>query len=235
MEDLRPNDERAKYAIVLIWIVLFVELVSIVSSYFQYDLLQKVNQGVTFSDESLEQNDLREQVIGIVLILIRIVSAITFIRWFRRAYFNLHLRVTNLAHPENSAAGSWFMPFVSLYRPFQIMKEMYQETQKLLIQKGSDSHKNLNSETLNWWWTLWIISTIIGSILFQYSKRADTIDELTFVTLTSIVEGIIEIPLAIITVKIIKNYNEVEPLLQDVLEGEEQLIGQHLIKENNLE
>lgn len=40
MGKLKPNGQRAKNAITLIWIVLALEIVSLISGYFQYDLLQ---------------------------------------------------------------------------------------------------------------------------------------------------------------------------------------------------
>jgi hypothetical protein len=36
---LKPNEDNAKYAIIMIWIVTALELVSLVSGYFQYNLL----------------------------------------------------------------------------------------------------------------------------------------------------------------------------------------------------
>ena len=45
MESLRPNEQRAKNAIFWIWIVLALEIVNLISSYMQYDLLQTVANG----------------------------------------------------------------------------------------------------------------------------------------------------------------------------------------------
>ncbi len=56
--------------------------------------------------------------------------------WFRRAYFNLHQKVSYLSHSEGWAAGSWFVPIVNLYRPYQIMKEIYVETKELFTKRG---------------------------------------------------------------------------------------------------
>jgi hypothetical protein len=221
MENLKPNGQRAKNAITLIWIVFALQIISLISGYFQYDLLQTAANGGEISTESATANDTRQQMIGIIYLIAYVISAITFIQWFRRAYFNLHLRVNYLSQTEGWAAGSWFVPIVSLYRPYQIMKELYQETKELLIKKGFSINYNFASGSLGWWWTLWIINNIIGQFVFRYSMKAESIDELTTSTIASMVGDIIGIPLALITVKVIKDYSNIEPLLTEIKDEEE--------------
>jgi hypothetical protein len=212
MEKMRPNGQRAKIAMMLIWTVLTIEIISILSDYLQYDLLQTVANGGQISTETATGNDLRQKIIAIIYLVTYIISGITFIRWFRRAYFNLHLKAETLSFTEGWAAGCWFVPFISLYRPKQIMKELYVETQNLLTTKQENSMVNLNTQFIRWWWALWLIASFLGQFVFRYSQKAETLEELTTVTIVSIIASIIGIPLALITVKIIKDYAEIEPL-----------------------
>lgn len=221
MENLRPNTQRAKNAITLIWIVLALEIGSLISGYFQYHLLQTVASGGEISTEEATANDTREQIIGILYLIAFVISTVTFIQWFRRAYFNLHLKVNHLSHSEGWAAGSWFVPVVSLYRPYQIMKELYQETKELLIKKGLSVNGNFTTGSLGWWWTLWIINNIIGQFVFRYATKAESIDELIISTNASIIDSIVGIPLALITIKVIKDYASIEPLLIEIKDEEE--------------
>ena len=221
MENLKPNGQRAKNAITLIWIVLALDIVSLISGYFQYDLLQTAANGGKISIETAIANDTREQIIGIIHFIAFVISAVTFIQWFRRAYYNLHLRVNHLSHTEGWAAGSWFVPIVNLYRPYQIMKELYQETKELLTKKGLSINENFTTGYLGWWWTLWIINGIIGRFVFNYSMKAESIDEWTIITVASMVGNVVGIPLALITVKVIKDYSKVELLLREIKDEEE--------------
>jgi hypothetical protein len=221
MEQLRPNGQRAKNAITLIWIVLALEIVALISEYFQYDLLQTVANGGEISVEEADANDIREQIISIVYLIVFIISALTFIQWFRRAYFNLHLKVNHLEQTEGWAAGSWFVPFVNLYRPYQIMKELYVETKNILVKKGLSVSNNFTTSYLGWWWALWIIDNIIGQFVFRYSLRAEEVDEFIIITIASMIENIVSIPLAFLAMKVIKDYAAVEPMLFEIKEGEE--------------
>ena len=221
MENLRPNEQRAKNAIILIWIVLALEIVNLISSYMQYDLLQTVANGGFISDEAAAANDTRESMVGIIYFLAYLISGITFIMWFRRAYFNLHQKVSYLAHSEGWAAGSWFVPIISLYRPYQIMKEIYIETKEFLNKKGLSEQVDYTTNYLGWWWTLFIISAFIGNFIFRFAfKNAETVDDYMLLTIVQMFSNILGIPLAILTVKIIKDYSKVEPLLTQINDEE---------------
>jgi hypothetical protein len=214
---LKPNEDRAKFAIGLIWVVLILDILSLISGYLQYDLLQTFASGGEISNETIESNDSREQIIGLFYLIAYIISAVTFILWFRRAYFNLHQKINHLSHSEGWAAGSWFVPFISLYRPYQIMKELYQETTDLLKRNNIRVNSNFTTSLLGWWWGLWLLSNAIGQFVFRYSNNAVTIDELTTSTIASMIGNLVSIPLALITVKVIQDYAEVEPYLDKII------------------
>ena len=84
--NLRPNEQRAKNAIMLIWIVLGLEVVLFISSNFQLELLNRMAIGSNYTMEEATANDTREGILGMVYLITFIVSAVMFIKWFRRAY-----------------------------------------------------------------------------------------------------------------------------------------------------
>lgn len=217
MQDLRPNAERAKNATLLIWIVLAMEIVSFISGFFQFILLQNGANGEGISIEDATSNDLREQIIGVISLIAYIISAVTFIMWFRRAYFNLHLRVNNLSESEGWAAGSWFVPIISLYRPYHIMVEMFDATKFYLKRNEIEPEEKTANVSLGLWWTLWIINNLLGQFIWRYSLKAETIDELTITTVASMVSNVIGVPLALVTIKMIKEYSRSELLMTKVV------------------
>ncbi|TLX72865.1 DUF4328 domain-containing protein [Labilibacter sediminis] len=199
----------------LVWIVLAFEVILLISNYMQFSLLDGVADGKEITMDEATANDGRVQFISLVYLLVFIASGITFIMWFRRAYFNLGQKVNHLSQTDGWAAGAWFVPFINLYRPYQMMKELYIETKEYLIKTGATVSEKFTTGSLGIWWTLWIISGIIGQVVFRLSMRAETIDEMLFMTTLEMAENIIAIPLAIVTVKMIKDYSDVEELLQD--------------------
>lgn len=213
MDELRPNDQRAKNAIILIWVVLAWEIVSFISAYFQFDLLQEILNGREISDATVTANDIRVQVTYVLYVIIYIISAVMFIMWFRRAYYNLHLEVKNLSYKEGWAAGGWFVPIANLFLPYKIMKELYIETQKLRTRYQIDFNKKLVTTFMGWWWTIWIINRFFLQFLNQYARREETIHEIIYSTMGTMVSNIIGIPLALLAIKVIKDYAEAEKIL----------------------
>jgi hypothetical protein len=213
MENLKPNEKRAKNAIILIWIMLAFDIISFISGYFQYNLLQSAANGVEISIETANSNDLREQIIGITNLIVFFISAITFILWFRRAYYNLHLKLSFLSYREEWAVYAWFIPFISLYRPHQIMKELYHETKRYLTKKGLGLDLTLSSHILGLWWALWIINNFVGQFILRYSLKAETLDQISTVTIASMISNVIGIPLSLITIKVIRDYSKMEQYL----------------------
>lgn len=215
MERLRPNGQRAKIALTLVWIVFGLEILALFSGIFQYNLLQKAANGELVTSQMANANDIRQQVIGIIYLVAFIVSGIVFINWFRRAYYNLHLSTTHVSHSEGWAAGAWFVPIINLYRPYQIMKELYTKTSELIEERGVSFYGDLNVGALNIWWTLWIISGIMGQIEFRYTRHANTIEEISISTIISIIGNVLGVVLALITIKVIKEYSNAETVLAE--------------------
>lgn len=210
---LKPNEQRSKTVLSFIWIVLILEIFSLASSGLQYNLLRKASEGVEITYEVINANDFREQVISIIYLIAFIISGITFIMWFRRAYFNLHLKVNHLSYKEEWAARSWFIPFVNLYQPYQIMKELYTETKNYLVNEGNSIRFELTTSLLGFWWTLWIVNGIIGQIIFRLSSNADTMPKLLTTTTLSLISSVIGLGLAIVTIRVIKEYSKLEGFL----------------------
>ncbi len=208
---IKPNSQRAKNAIILIWCVMILDFTSLVSSYLQYDLLATVDAGGFISEGTAELNDNRELIIGLLYSITSIISIITFIQWFRRGYYNLNIR-KNCAHSEGWAAGSWFVPIISLFRPYQIMKEMWIETSKMIADKTSDTLKS-STVVIGTWWTLWIITNYVSNYALKSGLKGETLSDYMNSTIADIVTSILSIPLAYITIVMIKHYAHKEQQL----------------------
>jgi hypothetical protein len=200
---VRDNSKRAKTAQILIWLVIIAESISIISSYFQYDMLSKIKGFQFISDSEANANDLREQAVGAVYLVIYIISGITFIQWFRRAYYNLMQR-TNCNTTDGWAAGGWFVPIMNWFKPYQMMNELWTKTGALL--KKND----VSTSILGIWWTLWIVTSIASNAVNRIALRANDVDTFIYTTLADIAISIVHIPAGYIAIMIIKKYNTME-------------------------
>lgn len=186
----------------------------------QYNMLTAAGRGENLSMEAAEANDLRQQVVAIIYLLIFILSGVMFISWFRRAYANLHKRVSGLEHQEVHAAWCWFIPILNLFRPYQIMMELYRRTDQYLSERRPDYQPALDYQKVGWWWGFWVLSSILGQIVFRTSIRAEDIDSLTMVTVLNMVASAANMAAAFLAVQAVKGYASREPLLRDMTEEE---------------
>lgn len=222
---LRPNAQRANIAISLLYSALAIKVLSLVSEFFQYSLLLAANNGEGITPDAAEANDTRQLAIQVIFIIVYIISGVTFIRWFRRAYYNLGQHVKNLTYSNGWAAGAWFVPFLSLFAPFQIMNELWSHANRLLIQKDNDNDtnitKNKNSNAIVvLWWITWVITQITGVVLSQYSKDCETIDELIKSTEISMFLSVTTIISAAIAAAMVRRYADMEKRLFEIIEVE---------------
>ncbi|MDP2385328.1 MAG: DUF4328 domain-containing protein [Bacteroidota bacterium] len=206
MELLRPNQQRAKLAILLVWAVFGIKMIALISDVMQYSLLKSMANGELVTEPEKIANDMREAIISLFYLVIFIGSIITFIQWFRRAYFNLGLLSNNLSTTDGWASGAWFIPIMSLYRPYQMMKEMFIVTNLILKTKVEGYRSMPSVKTVGVWWTFWIISNILGNIVVRIQLNATAVDGMMTATLCQIILGFFYLPLTLITVRLIKEY-----------------------------
>jgi len=225
MTSLRKNTDRAKLAVVMLSVMVGLDVLSAISSFMQYQLLSDFRDGVVFSEADGAANDLRESIIGAVYTLFYIVTVVVFIQWFRRAYFNLHLRTQNLRHSEGWAAGAWFIPIFNLYAPVQIMMDLYKASRNVLRKAGFTEELDLPTNLVSIWWALWVLGSIMSNINTRM-VLSENLDSLVNGSMIAVFAHLLSLGAAITLIFVIQKYAKVEPLLSD-LRSEIDSIGQN--------
>lgn len=215
MRNLKPNDRRAKNAISMIWAVLAMGLITTIFNLIDEIYMVDANYS-TVDYRIMTAFYYGMSASGILYTMIYLVSAVIFIMWFRRAYNNLHEMRSGLTYTEGWAAGAWFVPIMNLYVPYRIMKELYTGTNTLLSQNLETCTTRLKTNYLVWWWALWLITGFFGQISFRayWNGHAD------IGLPADIISTLLMIPLAVVTVIVIKDYAEIEPLLYETYQGD---------------
>lgn len=228
MDELRPNSQRAKKAIALIWVVMITCVITLILEIIQllvsYEIIPEeyISENTSFIIASIAGYT------AILTFLALITSAITFIQWFRRAYYNLEKKMNKLEYSNGWAAGAWFIPIINLFVPYRIMKELYIKTDQYLLLNSKEPYtERLKTDYVKGWWTIWIFSLIFGSISFRIEWSFSSIDTGSNLFL-SVINSAIETTLCIITIIIIEDYNKAEKLLFETEEKEDSSIEKAL-------
>ena len=216
-KDLSPkieiwdNSKRAKNLIIIFWVLTGLTLIGIISGYFELQLLKNAQIGIYASESEANASDLRQGIIGIAQTGIYIASIVLFLNWFRRAYGNLHrFGINYLKHKESMAVWAWFIPIIFLFRPVQIMNEIWNETQEKI--KKFDSIYN-GGLIIGLWWTLFIISNFIGRYVMKTAFKDETIEQLIEGSQAMLISDVLQIPEALLVILIVFQLSKMETKL----------------------
>jgi hypothetical protein len=165
-------------------------LVSLFSAWLQFELLSRGS----FSQSEGQANDTRQQIIGLVYLLIYVITVIVFAMWIFRANHNVRaLGAQDMRITPGWAVGYFFVPIVNLWRPYQAMKDLWRASKS-----PTAWHDISPSSILGLWWTLWIASNVLGQASFRASMGVHDISSLQAATITGMISDVVDVALCIV-------------------------------------
>ena len=205
-ETFRPTEGIAKFIIVLFYVLIGLQLVSIGSTYMQVQLLQGAAVG-DMTDEAADANDMRQLAIGVVILVAVITLAISYIIWLRRSYRNqTALGAQGLKYSPGWATAYWFIPILNLFRPYQVTKELYQTSDP--ASDGSNWSYLPTAPLLGWWWAAWVISGIADRVSSRMVGGEPTIEQLLRSSWADIVTSVLAIIAAVLALMVVRVITE---------------------------
>ncbi len=211
------NNQKAKYAIAMIWVIIILKILSLIIE----TPLFLLNENI-LSTDNIDQNiilvvDSISSYTALLTLAASIISIITFIRWFKQAYYNIELRVGKLKYSNSWTIAGWFIPIVNLFIPYEMMKDLYTKTDQYLLCHSMEPYtERLKNNYVNGWWTLWIIFLIINYWSMKIQWSSITIETLSNSNnLLSIINTILLIVLGMTTIIVIEDYSKAEKLLAE--------------------
>jgi hypothetical protein len=188
-------------------------VVSFFSGYLQSELINKFLNGGFIKLAEARANDNRELLIGRIQFAFIIIGIIIFLMWIYRANKNLHAFDNPvLKFSPGWTVGWFFIPFASLWKPYQAVSE---------ISKASDP--NINPALSNvddlptpaivvLWWAFFLFSNFVSQISFRLLLHKATATELLTSTYAYMVSDVINLTGIIITVFMVKKISESQEL-----------------------
>jgi uncharacterized protein DUF4328 len=188
-------------------------VIAIVSGYMQLELLQAMDLGAFESQEAMEAaaeaNDTRQQIVGIFQFVVFITAGVLSLKWIHRACFNARVRAKYMQFTPGWAVGWYFIPIANFWKPYQAMKEIWENT-------AEQANKSMaeGAWLLGWWWTFWIVSNIFANAAFRMSLRAETIDSLLSSTRMMLASDLVDIPLTFLFIQIVRKVSSAQEILR---------------------
>jgi hypothetical protein len=211
-------DRRARLVRAFLVVLLIVLAAKLASSLLQLRLLAQVEEGMLLTEQQIAANDTREQVLGVsVLVAFGAVAAV-FLWWKVAAYRLLSAFVPfGTEHTPGWAAGAYFVPILNLFRPYQIMREIWdgsEHTAPTLEQEG-DSHTLLGI-----WWALWLLSGFAGRLSNRLFGDAQTVEQFQTATAVNVAVTVLFLASAVAALLVVQCVNGRQQAQgEDVLTG----------------
>lgn len=209
-----PLADRARVAIALIAVVMLAALGSLWADVQQLDLLNKAASGERFSLAEAQDADDRVATTALIYTIASVIAAITFLLWYSRAYRNIQaMGVVRPRWGRKWAVAYWFIPIVNLFRPKQVMNDIWRGSDPRLSVRTVEVHQQPVSPLLHWWWAGWLVSGWIANFAIRRSFATETPtldsfrDEATAYVVTDVADVVVGV-LAILVIRRITDRQE---------------------------
>lgn len=203
---VHSNEQKGKKVILSFKINMLLSLLILGSIIWQYMIIQEFPNNHPIPIEILSTPEQIQNIIHVGVLLSTITCCIIFLLWFKREYHNLHAINPKLKYKEAWAIWSWFIPIINLWRPYQIMKEIYihaTTTEKKEIHP--EEEEIITTPVIDLWWLLWLASNVLSQVNNRLPET--TIDQLKSAHILSILTFGILIIDAMLLIKIINKIN----------------------------
>jgi uncharacterized protein DUF4328 len=181
-----PLASRASWAKKLLLVAGVVDALAVVTGLASYRLADRAASGsATF--EQFNAAEARHDLVILTQMVVYLVAAVVFIRWFHRAYANLPaVGIEGLRHSSGWAIGAWFVPIASLFWPKQIADEIWRGSDPSLEADPGRSWREGNVPVFfGVWWLAFITSSLLVAAGSELWGGAETYSD---VKLAAVVE-----------------------------------------------
>ena len=162
--DIKPHAKLTGTLRILLKITIGVTAVAVLAGFYDFYSYSTLPSDVD-ANEIMLPCDAVTGIVGLVQLILAIITGITFLRWIYRSNKNLRaLSGESMTFTPGWSVGWYFIPIATLWKPYQVMKEIW-----------NTSHKSNTTDhsVVGWWWALWLISNFLGRLAFKLVMRAD--------------------------------------------------------------
>ncbi|MEU4086106.1 DUF4328 domain-containing protein [Streptomyces aureus] len=191
----------------LLALVVVADLFAVWTDYKQYDVASAFvgafPGGLAGGGESLssllrraEEADSLTVAAGWVQVGVLVVTAAVFLIWFRRVRINAEVFFP-YGHTWSRAwvIGSWFVPILNLWRPRQIMTEIWDASRPA----GTASRLGL----VNTWWAFVLAEKVIGRLVLSAIRDGETPQGLRNAAVEVMILDILDIVAAVLAILVV--------------------------------
>lgn len=213
LEGFKDPANLTNWLKIFLYLTIIISVIALFSDFLEFQLINAFKQAVYTSQAravaDAEASAARQQLIGIIQFGTFVVTGILFLKWIYRANYNARrLGASGMKFTPGWSIGWYFVPIVSLWKPYQAMKEIWKASKNPI-----DWQNQHGNAILPWWWFFWIVSNFVGCVSFRLSLRAliaEELNELLSACVVTLFSDVLQIALAIIAINMIRQIHEMQ-------------------------
>jgi hypothetical protein len=152
--------------------------------------------------------------VALLQLVVFIVTVVAFLLWMHRAYRNLPaLGAVRLDTTPGWAVCFFFIPFVNLIKPFQVVREIWHESMHGGEAQGNFGGVSPRSGTpalVGWWWAFWIVANIVARVSDRATEMTGTIDGMLLASRLVIASNALFIVAALLAIMVVRRIDEMQ-------------------------
>jgi len=174
--------------------------IALMSDFMQLNMIENIDR---ITVEAAEANDKRVNIVDWTHIIVGIMAWITVLVWKYRTNKNCHgFGTKGMRFTPGWAVGWHFVPFMNIFRPYQVMQEIWQVSTDPM-----NWQNQRRSALVKWWWFFFLIGAVFGKYFAKISIRnafgEQTVEQLRLITSSGIYTNCVYIVSTILMILII--------------------------------
>lgn len=231
--NIKDNSARATNLVKVFWALVVMNLIAIISGFFELELLNRIANG-SFTEQEANGNDIRQGIIGFIQTGLIIATIVMFLNWFRRGYANIDRAGLDTEENDSWTIWGFVVPIISLYKPYKMMREMV-DKMKAQIANSDLSYENTGTSIIGWWWTLFIISNYAANLVLRLAFRDnETLEDYIHLSQVNLASDVIDTIAAVLTIFMIQKVSSIETSFSSALSSEKSIVEQFGEKDQDI-
>lgn len=201
---------RAQWVIVCLWLTIAVRTLCMANALLSIHFVQQTARGIEYADQELSLMDISVMVLNVLVIGIQAATVSAFLFWIYRAHSNLPaLGAENLDYSPGWAVGYFFIPILNLFRPYQVMSEIWRGSNPALYSTTIGKILRSSSSLVGWWWGMFLIMSYLNNVVsLRFTRHINTDEDFINACYFSAFSYLVISLAATITIKLVRNIED---------------------------
>lgn len=186
------------------------DVAAVVAGFGQRSLLAMIARGEDVSSAQIDASDSFYASTGIAQIGSFVITGILFLAWLKRTSRNQAALGTRAKYSPGWAVGAWFVPFLNLYRPMQIVQEIYSNSARTA---AGGLRTASSSPIVSVWWGGWILCNAlsrVGGRMQSAAEGPELLSKLSTGTNILIVADVVSLVTAVLAILVVRQITSLQ-------------------------